>query len=70
MKIISRMLLQAISIYQNNAPKRLRNSCRYKPTCSNYMALAIEKYGAIIGLTLGVRRLFRCRIPNGGVDYP
>jgi putative membrane protein insertion efficiency factor len=59
-----------IKIYQNNAPKRLRASCRFEPSCSNYMAQAIEKYGPFIGVKMGVNRLFRCRIPNGGIDYP
>jgi putative component of membrane protein insertase Oxa1/YidC/SpoIIIJ protein YidD len=34
------------------------------------MILSIEKYGALKGLLMGVKRLGRCRIPNGGVDYP
>jgi len=59
-----------IKIYQNNAPKRLRASCRFEPSCSNYMAQAIKKYGPFVGVKMGVNRLLRCRIPNGGIDYP
>jgi putative component of membrane protein insertase Oxa1/YidC/SpoIIIJ protein YidD len=34
------------------------------------MAQAIEKYGPFVGVKMGVNRLIRCRIPNGGVDNP
>ncbi len=34
--------------------------CRYRPTCSAYALEAIEKYGAIKGVWLAMRRLARC----------
>ncbi len=34
--------------------------CRFHPSCSEYTAQSIEKYGASKGLYLGVRRLLRC----------
>ncbi len=34
--------------------------CRFTPTCSNYMILAIEKKGLIKGFFLGVCRLLKC----------
>lgn len=43
--------------------------CRYYPTCSDYMAQAIDKYGVIRGGWLGIKRLSRCNIMfPGGVD--
>ena len=66
----SRLVLALIKIYQNNAPRRIRASCRFEPTCSNYMCIAIEKYGLSKGLRLGSNRLIRCKVPNGGIDYP
>lgn len=59
-----------IKIYQKYAPKKLRASCRFEPTCSNYMLLALDKYGLFKGIYLGVIRLRKCRVPNGGYDYP
>lgn len=59
-----------VLLYQKFAPKKLRLSCRFEPSCSNYMLLAIEKYGFFKGFFKGMRRLFRCHYPNGGVDYP
>jgi putative component of membrane protein insertase Oxa1/YidC/SpoIIIJ protein YidD len=34
------------------------------------MLLAIEKYGLIKGVTKGLKRIWKCKHPNGGVDYP
>ncbi len=42
--------------------------CRFTPTCSQYTAAAIEKYGPIQGIFLGVKRLSKCR-PGGGHGY-
>jgi len=40
-------------------------SCRYLPSCSEYMAEAVERHGAIAGTALGLRRLATCH-PLGG----
>ncbi len=42
--------------------------CRFTPTCSQYTAQAIEHYGPVHGLALGLRRLARCR-PLGPSGY-
>ena len=68
--LIVKFLLCAILFYQKKASPSLRASCRFEPSCSNYTYLAIAKYGAINGIYLGVKRLLRCKIPNGGIDYP
>jgi hypothetical protein len=44
-------------------------SCRFYPSCSDYMAEAVTVHGAIRGVWLGVRRLARCHPLGGhGVD--
>lgn len=44
-------------------------SCRFTPTCSEYAAEAIGKYGFLKGLVLGVKRLLRCHpFTTGGYD--
>jgi len=63
-------MISLILLYQKIAPKRIREACRFEPTCSNYMIMAIEKYGSIKGFWLGLKRLTRCHYPNGGYDYP
>ena len=40
--------------------------CRFEPTCSIYMMQAVEKYGLMRGVWLGLRRLVRCHPLNPG----
>jgi putative membrane protein insertion efficiency factor len=35
-------------------------NCVFTPSCSEYTKQAIEKYGAIKGTTLGIKRILRC----------
>lgn len=59
-----------IRLYQKVAPKRIRQSCRFEPSCSEYAITALQKYGILEAIRLVISRLKRCRYPNGGVDYP
>lgn len=59
-----------IKIYQRYAPQKIRQACLFNPSCSQYMLLAIEKYGFWKGFWKGLKRLGRCHYPNGGEDYP
>lgn len=59
-----------VRIYQRYAPDSIRNKCRFEPSCSEYMILALEKYGLVKGLFKGIDRLKRCNIHNGGFDEP
>ncbi|HPN83937.1 MAG TPA: membrane protein insertion efficiency factor YidD [Victivallales bacterium] len=38
----------------------LPRMCRYNPSCSEYMAEALEKHGLLKGLAMGVFRIARC----------
>jgi uncharacterized protein len=63
------IFLALIRGYQLLLSPFLGQNCRFYPTCSSYMQEAIERYGVIKGLWLGVRRLLRCHPWNpGGVD--
>ena len=43
--------------------------CKYEPTCSEYTKQAIEKYGAVKGIILGIKRIIRCNpFSKGGYD--
>nr|WP_306800200.1 membrane protein insertion efficiency factor YidD [Endozoicomonas sp. YOMI1] len=65
-----RLSFKIILVYRRLAPARLRNACRFEPSCSEYGLLAIQKYGAGKGWRMTLNRLKRCTFPNGGIDYP
>lgn len=45
------------------------SSCRFVPTCSQYLYQAVEKYGIIGGLRLSLKRIIRCHpFSKGGID--
>ena len=43
-------------------------SCRYLPTCSQYAEEALDKYGALKGGMIALKRISRCH-PWGGSGY-
>lgn len=60
-----------IRLYQHYAPEQIRRRCLFKPTCSEYAILAIQKYGLIVGLIKAYIRLFKkCRGNIYRIDYP
>jgi uncharacterized protein len=58
----------AVRAYQLVVSPLLLPSCRFLPSCSEYAAEAIERYGALRGSVLALRRLARCH-PWGGTGY-
>lgn len=68
--IAKRTLIWFVHLYQNKAPRHVRLKCVFTPSCSEYMILAVNKYGFFRGTYKGIRRLLRCHPPNGGEDYP
>ncbi len=68
MALIKRALLGLIRAYQYTAPVRTPR-CRYLPTCSEYAAEAIERFGPLKGSWLALRRLGRCHpLGSHGLD--
>lgn len=62
-----RLMIGAIRLYQLARTGRV-SPCRFTPTCSEYAAEAIGRYGPCRGLWLTARRLGRCR-PGGPNGY-
>lgn len=64
-KILSFPLIVLVKIYQYLISPIFPASCRYTPTCSNYMLEAIRVWGPFKGTWLGIRRISTCH-PWGG----
>jgi hypothetical protein len=63
------LLLGVIRLYQMTFSKALPPSCRFTPSCSHYGYEAIEKYGALKGGWMAIKRIGRCHPFNpGGYD--
>lgn len=57
-----------IKLYQHMASP-FPSPCRYEPSCSMYALEAVNRYGAIRGGWMGVRRILRCHpFSSGGHD--
>ena len=55
--------------YQNIVSPLFPASCRFFPSCSVYAIEALERYGALKGIVLTIRRLARCQpFCTGGYD--
>ena len=48
-----------VRLYQRLLSPLFPPSCRYSPTCSNYMIQAIERHG-LKGILMGFARILRC----------
>ncbi len=57
---MKKLFLMLICFYQRNISPSLPPRCRYIPTCSQYAREAVERYGAVKGGWLALRRLLRC----------
>ncbi len=58
-----------IRVYQVVLRPILPPSCRFAPSCSEYMYQAIDKFGVARGAYLGLKRILRCHPWHpGGAD--
>lgn len=68
--MIKNILIKMIRFYQKYlSPFKVRWRCIYTPTCSSYAIEALQKYGAVKGSYLAIKRILRCHpFAKGGYD--
>ena len=57
---MKQLLLGAIRFYQKHVSPSRPPCCRFYPTCSRYAVIAIDRYGALKGSWLALRRICCC----------
>ena len=57
---MTKIIILIIKIYQYFVSPFLGNRCRFFPTCSEYCIEALKTHGLLVGLKLGVKRIFKC----------
>ena len=66
---VRRLFIGLIQVYRKFVSPMLPPTCRYEPSCSLYTVQAIEKYGVLKGLFMGILRVLRCHpFARGGFD--
>jgi hypothetical protein len=69
MKAVRWLAVLPIRVYQKLLSPMVGERCRYYPSCSEYAAQAISRYGILRGLVLAGWRLLRCNpLSHGGFD--
>lgn len=67
-QIARAIIVGIVRFYQLAISPWLGKSCRYSPTCSQYMIEAVNEWGALKGFWMGLKRIGRCH-PWGGHGY-
>jgi uncharacterized protein len=63
------LVLDLLGVYKAMLSPFLPPACRFEPSCSEYTRQAVEKYGALKGTWMGVKRILRCQpFCKGGHD--
>jgi putative membrane protein insertion efficiency factor len=65
---MKKVLIGLVRWYQRRLSPLTPPSCRFTPTCSAYAIEAIERFGALKGTWLAIKRILRCH-PWGGHGY-
>jgi uncharacterized protein len=70
MNVLKYLFILPIKAYQYTLSPLLGKNCRYNPSCSNYMIQAIDEWGILKGLILGLKRISKCHPWGGSGEDP
>ncbi|MGB0095999.1 MAG: membrane protein insertion efficiency factor YidD [Solirubrobacteraceae bacterium] len=69
MRSLRLLVIAPIRVYQRLLSPAFGQRCKYYPSCSEYAAQAVERFGILRGLIVAVWRLLRCNPwSHGGFD--
>ena len=66
---VKHVLIALVRFYQKYISPLTPPTCRYVPTCSQYALEALQKYGALKGGWLAIKRICRCHPFHKGHDF-
>ena len=71
-QILKKIFILPIRFYQLAISPMLGPKCRFQPTCSHYMVEAIQEWGVLKGVWLGIKRIGKCHPwgPHGNDPVP
>jgi putative membrane protein insertion efficiency factor len=66
---MQKIIIALIRVYQKVFSPLKTPTCRFYPSCSAYALDAVQKYGAVKGSFLAVKRIMKCHpFHPGGYD--
>ncbi|MEM1321693.1 MAG: membrane protein insertion efficiency factor YidD [Bacteroidota bacterium] len=71
-QLLKKIFILPIRFYQVAISPLLGSNCRFTPTCSHYMVEAIQEWGVLKGVWLGLKRIGKCHPwgPHGHDPVP
>ena len=67
--MLKKMAISAINFYRKYLSALKLRSCRFYPTCSEYAACSIDKFGISKGIFRSIKRILKCHpFHRGGYD--
>lgn len=67
-KVLKAIFIFPIRVYQYTISPLLGQNCRHLPTCSAYTVEAIQEWGPLKGMWMGLKRISKCH-PWGTHGY-
>lgn len=68
--MLAKIMMKIIRFYQIVISPLKPPTCRFYPTCSHYGLEAVQRFGALKGGYLALKRILKCHpLHPGGLDY-